>query len=152
MTVLPDLPLLRGEGRGEGTMAIRARDSGYNDFMPASANPQEAAVLNTVSMRPASYLSEVVEYLNGRSDLPVSRPIWIRYGSPASPLSRISRTPKARSMQSGASRSLSGRFSKHASNRSARVRQDHAARRLTGRIPGLATALGYLDPRFARYS
>jgi magnesium chelatase family protein len=29
--------------------------------------------LNTVSVPPASHLSEVVEFLNGRSDLPVSR-------------------------------------------------------------------------------
>src|SRR5208283_5730681 len=31
----------------------------------------EAAVLNTVSVRPVKHLSEAVEFLNGRSDLPV---------------------------------------------------------------------------------
>ncbi len=30
-----------------------------------------AAVLNTVSVRPVNHLSEAVEYLNGRSDLPI---------------------------------------------------------------------------------
>ena len=30
--------------------------------------------------------------------------------------------------------------------------QDHAARQVAVRIPGPATALAYLDPRFAKYS
>jgi magnesium chelatase family protein len=54
-------------------MAIQARDSGYGDIILPAANAQEAAVLNTVSVRPVSHLSEAVEYLNGRSDLPVVR-------------------------------------------------------------------------------
>ena len=52
-------------------MAIQARDSGYGDIILPAANAQEAAVLNTVSVRPVNHLSEVVEFLNGRSDLPV---------------------------------------------------------------------------------
>ncbi len=54
-------------------MAIQARDSGYSDFILSAENAREAAVLNSVSVRPANHLSEVVEYLNGRSDLPSFR-------------------------------------------------------------------------------
>ena len=52
-------------------MAIMARDSGYKDIIIPAANAQEAAVLNTVSVRLVSHLAEVVEFLNGRSELPV---------------------------------------------------------------------------------
>ncbi len=52
-------------------MAIQARDCGYSDIILPAANAQEAAVLNTVSVRPVNHLSEAVEFLNGRSDLPV---------------------------------------------------------------------------------
>ena len=54
-------------------MAIQARDCGYSDIILSAANAQEAAVLNTVSVRPVNHLSEAVEFLNGRSDLPVSK-------------------------------------------------------------------------------
>ncbi|MDA8307926.1 MAG: YifB family Mg chelatase-like AAA ATPase [Deltaproteobacteria bacterium] len=54
-------------------MAIQARDSGYSDFILSAENAREAAVLNSVSVRPVNHLSEVVEYLNGRSDLPAFR-------------------------------------------------------------------------------
>ena len=54
-------------------MAIRARDSGYANIILPAENAQEAAVLNTVSVRPVNHLSEAVEFLNGRSDLPVSK-------------------------------------------------------------------------------
>ncbi len=52
-------------------MAILARDSGYSDIILPALNANEAAVLNSVSVRPVNHLSEVVEFLNGRSDLPV---------------------------------------------------------------------------------
>ena len=52
-------------------MAIQARDSGYGDIILPAENAREAAVLNTVSVRPVSHLSEAVEFLNGRSELPV---------------------------------------------------------------------------------
>jgi magnesium chelatase family protein len=52
-------------------MAILARDQGYKDIILPAANAQEAAVLNTISVRPVNHLAEVVEFLNGRSDLPV---------------------------------------------------------------------------------
>ena len=52
-------------------MAIQARDSGYDNIILPAENAQEAAVLNTVSVRPVNHLSEAVEFLNGRSDLPV---------------------------------------------------------------------------------
>ncbi|MDR3566503.1 MAG: YifB family Mg chelatase-like AAA ATPase [Syntrophobacteraceae bacterium] len=51
-------------------MAIRARDSGFDDLILPGENAREAAVLNAVSVRPANHLCEVVEYLNGRMDLP----------------------------------------------------------------------------------
>ena len=77
-------------------MAIQARDSGYGDIILPAANAREAAVLTEVgrrkseagssafyppssvlcpqfSVRPVSHLSEAVEFLNGRSDLPVSK-------------------------------------------------------------------------------
>ncbi len=54
-------------------MAIQARDSGYGNIILPAENAQEAAVLNTVSVRPVNHLSEAVEFLNGRSDLPVSK-------------------------------------------------------------------------------
>jgi magnesium chelatase family protein len=56
---------------GRLPMAIQARDSGYSDFILPAENAREAAVLNSVAARPVKHLSEVVEYLNGRSDLPV---------------------------------------------------------------------------------
>jgi magnesium chelatase family protein len=52
-------------------MAIQARDSGYSDIILPAANAQEAAVLNTVSVRSVEHLSEAVEFLNGRCELPV---------------------------------------------------------------------------------
>ncbi len=52
-------------------MTITARDCGYKDIILPAANANEAAVLNTVSVRPVNHLSEVVEFLNGRTDLPV---------------------------------------------------------------------------------
>ncbi len=68
-------------------MAIQARDSGYGDIILPAANAQEAAVLTEIgrqktedgssvlsppfSVRPVNHLSEAVEFLNGRSDLPV---------------------------------------------------------------------------------
>jgi len=75
-------------------MAIQARDSGYSDIILPAANAREAAVLTEVgrgkseagssafyppssvlcpqfSVRPVSHLSEAVEFLNGRSDLPI---------------------------------------------------------------------------------
>ncbi len=52
-------------------MAIRARESSYGDLVLPAQNAREAAVLDAVSVRPANHLCEVVEYLNGRSDLPV---------------------------------------------------------------------------------
>ena len=52
-------------------MAIQARDSGYANIILPAENAPEAAVLNTVSVRPVNHLSEAVEFLNGRSDLPV---------------------------------------------------------------------------------
>ncbi|MFZ0931891.1 MAG: YifB family Mg chelatase-like AAA ATPase [Syntrophobacteraceae bacterium] len=52
-------------------MAIQARDSGYSDIILPAANAPEAAVLNTVSVRPVNHLSEAVEFLNGRSELPI---------------------------------------------------------------------------------
>jgi magnesium chelatase family protein len=62
-------------------MAIQARDSGYKDIILPAANAREAAVLNTVSVRPANHLADVVEFLNGRSDLPMIKTdvnsIWI---------------------------------------------------------------------------
>ena len=51
-------------------MAIQARDSGYAELVLSAENAREASVLRSVSVRPASHLSEVVEYLNGRIDLP----------------------------------------------------------------------------------
>ncbi|MFZ2445297.1 MAG: YifB family Mg chelatase-like AAA ATPase [Syntrophobacteraceae bacterium] len=50
-------------------MAIRARDSGYSDLVVPAANAREAAVIESVSVWPVKHLSEVVEFLNGRSDL-----------------------------------------------------------------------------------
>ncbi|MDR3555662.1 MAG: YifB family Mg chelatase-like AAA ATPase [Syntrophobacteraceae bacterium] len=52
------------------SMAIQSRDSGYGDLTLPAQNAREAAVLNAVSVRPVNHLSEVVEYLNGRRDLP----------------------------------------------------------------------------------
>ncbi len=52
-------------------MAILARDCGYSNIIIPASNAQEAAVLNTISVRPVNHLSEAVEFLNGRSDLPV---------------------------------------------------------------------------------
>ncbi|MHC1726044.1 MAG: YifB family Mg chelatase-like AAA ATPase [Syntrophobacteraceae bacterium] len=53
-------------------MAIQARDSGYREVIIPADNAQEAAVIDNVSVRPVSHLSDVVEYLNGRSELPVA--------------------------------------------------------------------------------
>jgi predicted ATPase with chaperone activity len=52
-------------------ITIQARDSGYSDFILPAENARDAAALNSVAARPVEHLSEVVEYLNGRSDLPV---------------------------------------------------------------------------------
>jgi len=82
-------------------MAIQARDSGYSDIILPAANAQEAAVLTEIgerkpegggpvlcppssdlcppssvlpplfSVRAVNHFSEAVEFLNGRSDLPV---------------------------------------------------------------------------------
>ena len=54
-------------------MAIRARDSGYAEIIIPADNAQEAAVIDNVAVRPVSHLSDVVEYLNGRSDLPIAK-------------------------------------------------------------------------------
>jgi magnesium chelatase family protein len=51
-------------------MSILARDSGYPDVIVPAANAPEAAVIDTVSVRPVNHLSEVVEFLNGRNELP----------------------------------------------------------------------------------
>ncbi len=51
-------------------MAILARDSGYSEIIVPAENGPEAAVIDTVSVRPVNHLSEVVEFLNGRTDLP----------------------------------------------------------------------------------
>ncbi len=51
-------------------MAIQARDCGYGDIILPAAHAREADVLNTVSVRPVNHLSEAVEFLNGRSELP----------------------------------------------------------------------------------
>ncbi len=53
------------------SMAIRARDSGYSDMIVPAENAREAGVINNVSVRPVGHLSEVVEFLNERTDLPV---------------------------------------------------------------------------------
>jgi magnesium chelatase family protein len=55
------------------SMSILARDSGYRDVIVPAQNAPEAAVIDTVSVRPVEHLSEVVEFLNGRNDLPVFR-------------------------------------------------------------------------------
>ena len=52
-------------------MSILARDSGYRDAIVPAQNAPEAAVIDTVSIRPVNHLCEVVEFLNGRNDLPV---------------------------------------------------------------------------------
>ncbi len=75
-------------------MAIQARDCGYSEIILPAANAQEAAVLTEIgerksedgssalspqssalsplfSVRAVNHLSEAVEFLNGRSDLPV---------------------------------------------------------------------------------
>jgi len=52
-------------------MAILARDCGYSDIILPAANANESAVMNSVSVRPVKHLSEVVAFLNGRTDLPV---------------------------------------------------------------------------------
>jgi len=54
-------------------MAIQARDRGYSDLIVPAANAREAAVIDCVSVWPVSHLAEVVEFLNGRSDLPVQK-------------------------------------------------------------------------------
>ena len=51
-------------------MAILARDSGYTEIIVPAENGPEAAVINSVAVRPVNHLSEVVEFLNGRTDLP----------------------------------------------------------------------------------
>ncbi len=43
----------------------------YVGGAPTAPNANKTAVLNTVSVRPVNHLSEVVEFLNGRFDLPV---------------------------------------------------------------------------------
>jgi magnesium chelatase family protein len=52
-------------------MAVQARDSGYDEILVPAENAREAAVIESVSVRPVSHLSEVVEFLNGRSNIPV---------------------------------------------------------------------------------
>jgi len=62
------------------SMSILARDSGYRDVIVPAPNAPEAAVIDTVSVRPVDHLSEVVEFLNGRNELPIfksnSEGIW----------------------------------------------------------------------------
>lgn len=50
-------------------MAVRARDLGYGDILVPAENAQEAAVIDSVSVWPVGHLSEVVEFLNGRSEM-----------------------------------------------------------------------------------
>lgn len=51
-------------------MAIRARDSGYKEIVVPSENAREASVIDSIAVRPVNHLSEVVEFLNGRGDIP----------------------------------------------------------------------------------
>lgn len=50
-------------------MALRARDLGYEDVIVPAANAREAAVVDSVTVWPVSHLSDVVEFLNGRSEM-----------------------------------------------------------------------------------
>ncbi len=50
-------------------MAVQARDCGRRDLIVPAGNAREAAVIDSVSVRPVNHLSEVVEFLNGRSDI-----------------------------------------------------------------------------------
>lgn len=51
-------------------MSIMARDAGQADLIVPEENAREAAVIDSVSVRAVSHLSEVVEFLSGRCDLP----------------------------------------------------------------------------------
>ncbi len=51
-------------------MAVQARDSGYSEIAVPAENAREAAVIKSVRVRPVNHLSEIVEFLNGRSDIP----------------------------------------------------------------------------------
>ncbi len=50
-------------------MSILARDAGYRELIVPAENAREAAVIDSVSVRPVKHLSEVVEFLNGRSEI-----------------------------------------------------------------------------------
>lgn len=62
-------------------MAVQARDSGYTEIVVPAENAREAAVIESVRVRPVHHLAEVVDFLNGRSDIPVQKTdlddIWL---------------------------------------------------------------------------
>lgn len=50
-------------------MALQARDLGYGEVIVPAANAREAAVVDSVAVRPVGHLADVVEFLNGRSEI-----------------------------------------------------------------------------------
>ncbi len=50
-------------------MAVQAGKIGYREILLPSDNAQEAAVIREVSVLPVTHLSQVLEYLNGRSSI-----------------------------------------------------------------------------------
>ncbi|MEM5788862.1 MAG: YifB family Mg chelatase-like AAA ATPase, partial [Syntrophobacteraceae bacterium] len=54
-------------------IAVQTRDSGFPDLLVPSDNAYEAAVIDTIAVRPVHTLAEVIEFLNGRSELPPAK-------------------------------------------------------------------------------
>ncbi|MCE5334605.1 MAG: YifB family Mg chelatase-like AAA ATPase [Desulfobacteraceae bacterium] len=50
-------------------MAMLARDNGFIEMLVPASNAPEAAITGAVPVRPVSHLSDVVEYLCGRSEI-----------------------------------------------------------------------------------
>lgn len=51
-------------------MALQARDSGYRDVFVARENGPEAAIVEGLAVRPVAHLTDVVEHLAGRDEVP----------------------------------------------------------------------------------
>ena len=61
--------------KGALALALAARDAGLKSLILPRANAPEASVTPEVAVRPADNLAQVMEYLNGRADLPPLDPV-----------------------------------------------------------------------------
>ncbi|MBR2381153.1 MAG: YifB family Mg chelatase-like AAA ATPase [Clostridia bacterium] len=56
--------------RGALSMCVAARDAGFEDFYVPAANADEAVAVEGINVIPVSNISELVQHLNGRLDMP----------------------------------------------------------------------------------